>query len=146
MVLPLIIGTTITLVALTARAGLKAWSRYKRLTFPMIAELNGIPIIRTTASNSSTRISGQVKFYLDHYQGGFIYNDNKKMDPIEAILILGLNQETFRKTKIDEQLIKSSHRKLMILNHPDKGGSPLIASKINEAREVLLTEIKSRNL
>ena len=27
--------------------------------------------------------------------------------------------------------LKENHRKIMLLNHPDRGGSPYLASKIN---------------
>ena len=49
----------------------------------------------------------------------------------QAALILGVSPNAPAK-KIGE-----SHKKIMILNHPDKGGSPYLASKINEAKDFL---------
>ena len=50
----------------------------------------------------------------------------------EAGLILGI-----RETAEADNIMKA-HRKLMFLNHPDNGGSTHIATKINEAKEMLL--------
>jgi len=49
----------------------------------------------------------------------------------EASLILGVSN-TANKIKVKEQF-----KKIMSVNHPDRGGSPYIAAKINEAKDLL---------
>ncbi|WFD24851.1 mitochondrial import inner membrane translocase subunit TIM14 [Malassezia equina] len=61
-------------------------------------------------------------------KGGF----QSKMDRKEAIQILGL-----REASVNRNRIKEAHRRMMIANHPDRGGSPYLASKINEAKDLL---------
>lgn len=53
------------------------------------------------------------------------------MNRKEASLILGVSP-TASKAKIKDQF-----KKVMIANHPDRGGSPYIAAKINEAKDLL---------
>ena len=63
-----------------------------------------------------------------HYEGGF----EETMTKREAALILGVRESSSAKR------IKDAHRKLLVLNHPDTGGSTYMAGKINEAKELLL--------
>ncbi|EGN98884.1 hypothetical protein SERLA73DRAFT_181587 [Serpula lacrymans var. lacrymans S7.3] len=61
-------------------------------------------------------------------KGGF----KSKMDRKEAIAVLGLKDGPTLRTKL-----KDAHRHIMLANHPDRGGSPYLASKINEAKDLL---------
>ncbi len=61
-------------------------------------------------------------------KGGF----DPKMNAKEALAILNLNESTLTKKKL-----KEVHRRIMLANHPDKGGSPYLATKINEAKDFL---------
>ncbi|XP_075477655.1 mitochondrial import inner membrane translocase subunit TIM14-3-like isoform X1 [Primulina tabacum] len=67
------------------------------------------------------------------YEGGF----QSKMTRREAALILGVREST------PADKVKEAHRRVMVANHPDAGGSHYLASKINEAKDVILG--KSRN-
>ncbi|CAN8097249.1 unnamed protein product [Discula destructiva] len=62
------------------------------------------------------------------YKGGFESRMNRK----EASLILSLHEGAVTKEKI-----RKAHRTLMLLNHPDRGGSPYLATKVNEAKDLL---------
>lgn len=50
----------------------------------------------------------------------------------EAALILGVRESASSKR------IKDAHRNILIANHPDTGGSTYLASKVNEAKELLI--------
>jgi len=63
-----------------------------------------------------------------YYEGGF----EDTMTRREAALILGVRESA------SPARVKDAHRNLLILNHPDTGGSTFLAGKLNEAKELLL--------
>lgn len=62
-----------------------------------------------------------------YFHGGF----EEKMTKREAMLILNL------KTLNDPALIRAQYKKILMGNHPDKGGSLYLARKINEAKKTI---------
>ncbi|KAH7300091.1 hypothetical protein KP509_24G044700 [Ceratopteris richardii] len=66
------------------------------------------------------------------YDGGF----QPVMTRREAALILGIRESAA------QEKIKEAHRRVMIANHPDAGGSDYLATKINEAKDLLLGQTR----
>lgn len=65
--------------------------------------------------------------------------DSRSMSEAEALEVLGLGPGA---AEVD---ISESHRRLMQLIHPDRGGSPYFAVKVNQAKESLLGRGKSQD-
>ncbi|AAS54883.1 AGR393Wp [Eremothecium gossypii ATCC 10895] len=135
MVLPVIAAASITAIAVALRAGVRAWQTYKQLTPLMIAQLNGLRIqagdVSKFGSKYRTQLPRSVIAQLEQYPGGFY----KRMNEVEAMLILQITGDEIK--LLDRNMLKKKHRRAMLLNHPDKGGSPYVAMKINEARDVM---------
>ncbi|XVE99215.1 hypothetical protein REPUB_Repub03eG0178100 [Reevesia pubescens] len=66
------------------------------------------------------------------YEGGF----QPTMTRRETALILGVRENA------TPDKVMEAHRKVMVANHPDAGGSHYLASKINEAKDVMLRKTK----
>ncbi|KAJ3074998.1 hypothetical protein HDU98_009559 [Podochytrium sp. JEL0797] len=83
----------------------------------------GAALVGRAAFNALTKGKAAKGFH----KGGF----DQKMTTREAALILGIKESA------PGNKLKDAHRRIMLANHPDRGGSPYVASKINEAKDML---------
>ncbi|KAJ6767888.1 hypothetical protein OIU74_021705 [Salix koriyanagi] len=111
---PFLAGLAIAGAALAGKYGIQAWQSFK-------------------ARPPKPRLR---KFY----DGGF----QPKMTRREAALILGIRMMGFflAEKMLGTEKVKEAHRRVMVANHPDAGGSHYLASKINEAKDVMLGKTK----
>ncbi|CAD7701473.1 unnamed protein product [Ostreobium quekettii] len=79
--------------------------------------------------------SGAGRSLKQFYKGGFL----QEMTRREAAQILGLRESA------PAERVKDAHRKIMVANHPDAGGSSYIAAKVNEAKDMLIGKKKGRS-
>ncbi|XP_025836428.1 mitochondrial import inner membrane translocase subunit TIM14 [Agrilus planipennis] len=89
-----------------------------------------LPNVAKTFNEAASKIpkfDSETLANAKYYKGGFEPQMNRR----EAALILGITPSA-NKTKI-----RDAFKKVMAVNHPDRGGSPYIASKINEAKDYL---------
>ncbi|KAL6060391.1 Mitochondrial import inner membrane translocase subunit tim14 [Balamuthia mandrillaris] len=83
-----------------------------------------------TGLNWSKMFQRRAPSFKKFYEGGF----EPEMTRGEAALILSIRQSA------SKEKIKMAHRRIMLANHPDNGGSDFLASKVNEAKEILLRD------
>ena len=86
-----------------------------------------VPLLQAYPEWSAKRERTQAAF-RSPYKGGF----DEEMSRREASLILGVRESA------SKDRIKKRHRDLLMKNHPDKGGSTYMATKVNEAKDKLL--------
>jgi len=109
-------------VAFGTKAAIQAFSRYQARKSFDAAQFKNVP----------PREAALLHQYSSH---GFQH----KMTRDEAVLVLGLERNSPR------ERVKNAHRDLMLINHPDRGGSTYLSSKINEAKDMLMAENESRS-
>ncbi|KAK8739328.1 hypothetical protein OTU49_003581 [Cherax quadricarinatus] len=79
------------------------------------------------AVNGMPRLDGKALANSKYYKGGF----EPKMTKREASLILNVSPNA------NSQKVKAAYKRMMLVNHPDRGGSPYISSKLSEAKDLL---------
>lgn len=102
-------------------AALGFGARFVLRTIPAMGEK------MAAAATSMPKLDGEMFVSSKYYKGGF----DPKMTKREAALVLGIPKNA------QAQKIKSAYMRLMLTNHPDRGGSPYLSSKISEAKDIL---------
>ncbi|KAK8403940.1 hypothetical protein O3P69_000179 [Scylla paramamosain] len=83
--------------------------------------------LSTVPSYSKTSLIWQIFASSKYYKGGF----EPKMTKREAALILNVSPNA------SQQKVRAAYKRMMLTNHPDRGGSPFISSKLSEAKDLL---------
>ena len=120
---PFLVGLGVAAVAMTARAGIETFKHAKGNP-ELLRQMNAAAAGFRGMQNAFPSLS---QLFSSSKGGGF----EATMSRREAAAILGIRETS------SKQQIKEAHRKIMMLNHPDRGGSPFVATKINEASETL---------
>jgi len=91
--------------------------------------VEGVNAIREKRSKGEP-IFARSKYGTKFYEGGF----EDEMTRREAALILGVRESA------DKARVQKAYRRLLTLNHPDTGGSTFLSTKINEAKDLLISK------
>jgi len=113
------------LALLAIGGGLIALSKTKN-----VAQMeNAAKHVSRNMGSSKNLMENITKLVQSHeHAGGF----KEQMDKAEALKILGCPLDA------EKDVINKNARILQLANHPDRGGSPFISNKINEAKDLLL--------
>ena len=130
-------GIGVILAAAGAQYGIEAYTKFSESrAAAAAAQPSGTATDKSQGGGDANETSATAEmfnfsstwFARNFYDGGF----EEKMSKREAALILGVRESA------TSERIKDAHRRILIINHPDKGGSAFLGAKINEAKDLLL--------
>jgi len=130
----ILLGTAALLgVGAATRMSLRSAARQGAKLSPMMQAIAGTNSMKGGPAGATSSKLPKAPNGQEWIMGGF----QAKMDRKEAMTILGLRERDLTKAKL-----KEAHRRIMISNHPDRGGSPYLSTKINQARDLLEKQVR----
>eukprot|EP01018_Ginkgo_biloba_P015893 Gb_33092 [translate_table: standard] len=147
---PFLAGLAIATAALAGKYGVQAWQAFKsRPPTPRIRKFydggfqptmtrrEAALILGVSSLSSELAVKSSTYVVLSHPHTiqapkSMAYPDAGNQVPSH------LSRESATPDKV-----KEAHRRVMIANHPDAGGSDFLASKVNEAKDVMLGKTKA---
>ncbi|GKT34400.1 hypothetical protein ADUPG1_007758 [Aduncisulcus paluster] len=99
-------------------------TKHKRVLISAIVGISAASAVHSLETKLSHKIITE-EYIPRQFRGDF----ESKMSMGEASKILDIPISASQKE------IQFAHKKLLLINHPDKGGSTFLATKINEAKE-----------
>ncbi|KAI8556386.1 hypothetical protein RHMOL_Rhmol05G0249000 [Rhododendron molle] len=149
MATPLIAGIAVAAAAYAGRYSIQAWQAFKARP-PRLRKFYEGGFQPTMTKREAALILGvrcPVQFTCTSTNPGAQSHHPLAGNPIKAgaIAPCGLAPKELiapmrESTPADK--IKEAHRRVMVANHPDAGGSHYLASKINEAKDMILGKTK----
>ncbi|KAK8482853.1 hypothetical protein V6N13_030022 [Hibiscus sabdariffa] len=145
MATPFLAGLAVAAAALASRYGIQAWQAFKtRPPKPKIRKFYDGGFQPTMTRREAALILG-VRFLSIHERHIYELHPKKYWGSDYSTLTLKATiyyESVIYWENTTPDKVKEAHRKVMVANHPDAGGSHYLASKINEAKDVMLGKTK----
>ncbi|KAL9318332.1 hypothetical protein ACSQ67_014849 [Phaseolus vulgaris] len=144
MTTPLMAGIAVAAAAYAGRYGIQAWQAFKARPPSMRRFYEGG--FQATMTRREAALILGVRWLRDMAQYCvdivlFCLDVNVVVEfCICKLLLVNKAYQVLERTPTDK--IKEAHRRVMVANHPDAGGSHYLASKINEAKDMLIGKTK----
>jgi DnaJ homolog subfamily C member 19 len=140
---PLVAGLAVGAAAYAARAAIQTLQSFKSAG-PRLRQFYKGGFLPEMNRREAAQILGESRMYsgLKHYLCGFsLWKWGRwasKARQQSWVPHVAIPPPAGVRESAPEEKVKEAHRRIMIANHPDSGGSSFVAAKINEAKDMML--------